>query len=295
MFSSPNKTKKKRLYLIDGYAMLYRAHFEMIRNPLINSKGMHTSALFGFINQIMKLINNEKPDLMIAAFDSPKKTFRHEKYPEYKATREKMPDEMIGQLPYLWKILQSMDIPTLEEPGFEADDIIGALTLKTQEFGQDEPIMIISSDKDFIQLQKFKNVKQWSPIQKKAVKADHARTYLFEHICRGDPGDGIPNILSKDDAFTDKSSRQSPLRQSVIEFYMENADIEGMNMPMEVFRNFQRNKTLIDLNEIPEHIYNSIISKFNEQKPAHRMKVLNYLINKRCKNLIEVVEEFYNG
>ena len=76
---------------------------------------------------------------------------------------------------------------------------------------------------------------------------------------------------------------------------MENADIEGMNMPMEVFRNFQRNKTLIDLNEIPEHIYNSIISKFNEQKPAHRMKVLNYLINKRCKNLIEVVEEFYNG
>ena len=100
----PNKTKKKRLYLIDGYAMLYRAHFAMIRNPLINSKGMHTSALFGFINQIMKLINNEKPDLMIAAFDSSKKTFRHEKYPEYKATREKMPDEMIVQLPYLWKI-----------------------------------------------------------------------------------------------------------------------------------------------------------------------------------------------
>ena len=79
-----NNKENKRLYLIDGYAMLYRAHFAMIRNPLINSKGMHTSALFGFVNQIMKLINNEKPDLMIAAFDSPQKTFRHERYPEYK-------------------------------------------------------------------------------------------------------------------------------------------------------------------------------------------------------------------
>ncbi len=146
----PNKTKKKRLYLIDGYAMLYRAHFAMIRNPLINSKGMHTSALFGFINQIMKLINNEKPDLMIAAFDSSKKTFRHEKYPEYKATREKMPDEMIGQLPYLWKILKSMDIPTLEEPGFEADDIIGTLATKAS---RDElEVFIVSGDKDFMQL-----------------------------------------------------------------------------------------------------------------------------------------------
>ena len=98
----------------------------------------------------MKLINNEKPDLMIAAFDSSKKTFRHEKYPEYKATREKMPDEMIGQLPYLWKILQSMDIPTLEEPGFEADDIIG--TLATKASCDELEVFIVSGDKDFMQL-----------------------------------------------------------------------------------------------------------------------------------------------
>ena len=97
-----NKTKNKRLYLIDGYAMLYRSHFALIRNPLINSKGMHTSALFGFINQMMKLINKDKPDLMVAAFDSSKKTFRHEKYPEYKATREKMPEEMVAQLTFIF-------------------------------------------------------------------------------------------------------------------------------------------------------------------------------------------------
>lgn len=232
-----------------------------------------------------------------------KRSWRYDHFPNYKAHRKGNRDNDSMDWNEIFRVLnmvreeikENLPYKVLQFDNCEADDIIGALTYNSQEFGQDEPIMIISSDKDFIQLQKFKNVKQWSPIQKKAVKADHARTYLFEHICRGDPGDGIPNILSKDDAFTDKSSRQSPLRQSVIEFYMENADIEGMNMPMEVFRNFQRNKTLIDLNEIPEHIYNSIVTNFNEQKPAHRMKVLNYLINKRCKNLIEVVEEFYNG
>ena len=145
-----NKIKNKRLYLIDGYAMLYRSHFALIRNPLINSKGMHTSALFGFINQIMKLINKDKPDLMVAAFDTSKKTFRHEKYAEYKATREKMPEEMIAQLPYLWKILKSMGIPTLEQPGFEADDIIGTLSKMASK--EDLDVFIVSGDKDFMQL-----------------------------------------------------------------------------------------------------------------------------------------------
>ena len=85
----PNNKENKRLYLIDGYAMLYRAHFAMIRNPLINSKGMHTSALFGFVNQIMKLINTEKPDLMIAAFDSPQKPFDMKDIPNIKPLEKK--------------------------------------------------------------------------------------------------------------------------------------------------------------------------------------------------------------
>ncbi|MDP6339602.1 MAG: DNA polymerase I [Candidatus Marinimicrobia bacterium] len=147
---SDNKSTRKRLFLIDGYAMLYRAHFAMIRNPLINSKGMHTSALFGFINQVLKLLRQEKPDYLIAAFDSSKKTFRHERYPEYKATREKMPEEMREQLPYLWKLLEAMRIPTLEEPGYEADDIIGTLAKRANE--NDLDTYIVSGDKDFMQL-----------------------------------------------------------------------------------------------------------------------------------------------
>ena len=147
---SNKKSTRKRIFLIDGYAMLYRAHFAMIRNPLINSKGMHTSALFGFINQVLKLIRQEKPDYLMAAFDSSKKTFRHELYPEYKATREKMPEEMQYQLPYLWKLLKAMRIPTLEEPGFEADDIIGTLAKQADESELD--VYIVSGDKDFMQL-----------------------------------------------------------------------------------------------------------------------------------------------
>ena len=268
---------------------------ELIRHMILNSIRMYN------------LRYRKEFGQMVICADG-KRSWRYEYYPNYKAHRKGNRDKSSMNWSEIFRVLdmvreeikENLPYKVLQFNDCEADDIIGALTYNSQEFGQGEPIMIISSDKDFIQLQKFNNVKQFSPIQKKFLPAKqdkkfNPRTFLFEHICRGDSGDGIPNILSKDDAFTDKSSRQSPLRQSVLEFYMENCDVEGMNMPTEVFRNFQRNKTLIDLNEIPRHIYNNIVNKYNEQKPAHRMKVLNYLITKRCRNLIEVVEEFYNG
>ncbi|MFQ6611486.1 MAG: DNA polymerase I [Fidelibacterota bacterium] len=144
------KSTHKRIFLIDGYALLYRAHFAMIRNPLITSYGLHTSALFGFTNQVLKLLRTEKPDYLMAAFDSSEKTFRHKKYPEYKATREKMPEEMRAQLPYLWKLMEALRIPTFEKPGFEADDIIGTMARHAAQKGLD--VYIVSGDKDFMQL-----------------------------------------------------------------------------------------------------------------------------------------------
>lgn len=140
----------KRLFIIDGYAVLYRAHFALIRNPLISSQGLHTSALFGFVNQVFRLLRTEKPDYLIAAFDSSEKTFRHEKYPAYKATREKMPDELRAQLPYLWQLLEALQIPVLEQPGYEADDIIGTLAKKYS--APELEVYIVSGDKDFMQL-----------------------------------------------------------------------------------------------------------------------------------------------
>ena len=192
------------------------------------------------------------------------------------------------------EIQENLPYKVLHMEGCEADDIIGALAIRTQEFGQGEPVMIVSSDKDFIQLQKYNNVKQWSPIQKKAVTDKSPRNYLFNHIMRGDAGDGIPNVLSKDDTFM-SGGKQTPLRQTRIDEWLENSDDLKAAMPEDLYRNYQRNKTLIDLNEIPQHIQESIINKYDDQKLPMKMKVLNYLIKKRCTNLIECVEEFYNA
>ncbi len=141
---------RKRLFLIDGYAMVYRAHFAMIRNPLITSDGRHTSALFGFVNSIFKILRDEEPDYLVAVFDAKEKTFRHEMYPEYKATREKMPDELQDQLPDLWRLIDTFNIPRMVMPGYEADDIIGALAVSAKEQGIES--YIVSGDKDFMQL-----------------------------------------------------------------------------------------------------------------------------------------------
>ena len=143
-------SKRKNLFLIDGYAMLYRSHFAFIRNPLMTRQGLPTSALFGFSNQILNLVKKENPDYIAAVFDTAKKTFRHEKFPEYKATREKMPDELREQLPHLWNLLNAMQITTLSKPGYEADDIIGTLAKWGTEHKLD--VYIVSGDKDFMQL-----------------------------------------------------------------------------------------------------------------------------------------------
>lgn len=145
-----SSSSKKRLFLIDGYALVYRAHFAMIRNPLITSDGRHTSALYGFVNSMFKLLRDENPDYLAVVFDAKEKTFRHEMYPEYKATREKMPDELRNQLPDLWKLIDAMNIPQLEMEGYEADDVIGSLASKAKEKRMET--YIVSGDKDFLQL-----------------------------------------------------------------------------------------------------------------------------------------------
>ena len=147
---SSTQTARERLFIIDGYALLFRAHFALIRNPLITSYGLNTSALFGFVNQILKLIRDEEPDYFACAFDSKGKTFRHDMYKEYKANRPPMPEELQLQLPHLWEIMEAMNIPVLKKRGVEADDIIGTLAINAKKNGLDT--FIVSGDKDFMQL-----------------------------------------------------------------------------------------------------------------------------------------------
>ena len=104
------KSGRKSLFIIDGFAILYRSHFALIRNPLITSYGLHTGAIFGFYNQIQKILRSEIPDYIVCVFDSKEKTFRHKRYPAYKANRPGMPVELQDQIPHLWELLDGMNI-----------------------------------------------------------------------------------------------------------------------------------------------------------------------------------------
>ena len=140
----------KKLILIDGTALAYRSFYAFIRNPLINSKGEDTSAPFGFTRALLELKRAHQPDYLAVAMDPGGKTFRHEKFPEYKATRERMPEEMRAQLSRIREVLDALQVPVVERKGFEADDVIGTLATSGADAGLD--VVILTGDKDFMQL-----------------------------------------------------------------------------------------------------------------------------------------------
>jgi release factor-specific protein-(glutamine-N5) methyltransferase len=140
----------KRLFLIDGHALAYRSYFAFIRNPLINTKGENTSAVFGFSSALLKIIREHKPDYLAVVFDTSKPTFRHRMYPKYKSTRAKMPDPMREQMPRIQQIVKAMNIPVLEREGYEADDIMASLARQAENLGMD--VVLVTGDKDLLQL-----------------------------------------------------------------------------------------------------------------------------------------------
>lgn len=140
----------KRLFLIDGSALYYRSYFAFIRNPLINSRGENTSAVFGFALYLMKIVFEEKPDYLGVVFDTKAPTFRHEMYEPYKATREKMPEEMAAQFPHIIDLVKAFQIPQLELDGFEADDIIATLARRAEGMGIET--YMATADKDMMQV-----------------------------------------------------------------------------------------------------------------------------------------------
>jgi len=139
-----------RLFLVDGTALAYRSHFAFIQNPLTTSKGEPTSAVFGYYMAIQRIVRQERPDSMVVAFDRREPTFRKKRYPEYKATREKAPDDLIAQFPVIKELTEALGIPVLELAGFEADDIIGTAAVRGEKAGFE--VLIVSGDKDMMQL-----------------------------------------------------------------------------------------------------------------------------------------------
>jgi len=259
---------------------------DLIRHMILNSIRMYN-----------KKFRDEYGQVVIAC-DA--RTWRRDYFPNYKFKRRENRDESSADWDEIFRIInqvrdeirQNFPYKVIHIDGCEADDIIGTLAYETQEFGKNEPMMIVSSDKDFVQLHKFSNVKQFSPMQKKAVVEKNPRQYLFEHILKGDSGDGVPNTLSPDNTFVD-GIRQSPVTKKKIDEWLKNAEDLESFMDENTYRNYVRNKNLIDLSCTPSHLKEAIINTFEEDPVGIKRNVLNYLIKKRCKMLIECVEEFY--
>lgn len=193
----------ERFFLLDGMAIAYRAYFAFISRPLINSKGMNTSAIVGFVSTLDKILSEERPEHIAVAFDTPTPTFRHVRYPAYKATREKMPDDMVEQLPWLKRIVQAYNIPMLELPGWEADDVIGTLAHRAE--SEHMLCCLVTPDKDYMQLvtdrvrlyRPGKRADAWDVIdavgvhEKFGVRPDQVIDVLG---LMGDQSDNIPGV-----------------------------------------------------------------------------------------------------
>jgi DNA polymerase I len=141
---------KPRLFLLDGAAVAYRSYFAFIKNPRMTSQGLNTSAVFGFVNTLLMILEKQKPEYFAIAFDTREPTFRHKMYKEYKANREEMPEDLAKSFPYIHKMVKALNVPVLVKPGYEADDLIGTLVTRAKKEKLDS--VIVSGDKDFMQL-----------------------------------------------------------------------------------------------------------------------------------------------
>ena len=256
---------------------------DMVRHMILNSLRMYRQSFF------------EEYGELVICYDS-KHYWRRDYYPEYKASRKKTRDSSGHDWDDIFEFLNMMkqeikdNFPykVLEVYGAEADDIIATLCHEL-EFDNGKTL-ILSGDKDFVQLQKYRNVTQYSPITKKFVNGIDPHQYLYEHILRGDTGDGVPNVLSPDNTFVD-GLRQKPLSKKKVEEWA-GPMCEQMLPNDEVRRNYQRNEKLIDLTESPEELFLECIKAYNDAPEGDRSKLLNYFIQKRLSNLTESIGEF---
>ncbi|MHA8072970.1 DNA polymerase I [Aquirufa sp. HETE-40SA] len=152
----------KKLFLFDAMALIYRAHFAFAKTPRISSKGINTSAVFGFANTILEVINKEKPDYLGVAFDTPKPTFRHVEYTPYKAQRQEQPEDITIAIPYVKRLVEAMDIPLLILDGYEADDVIGTIAKKAVRANPNIEVFMMTPDKDYGQLVE-ERIKMYKP------------------------------------------------------------------------------------------------------------------------------------
>ena len=241
----------------------------------------------------IKQFKNEYGEVVLCCDN--RKYWRKEYFPFYKAGRKKAREksdldwhlifDMLAK--FKQELRETFPYKVVDVEGAEADDIIGTLVPL---YAPHQKILILSSDGDFLQLQRYgSNVKQYNPSMKKYVKSENPAVELKEKIIRGDKGDGIPNIFSPSDCFV-RDLRQKAITKNVIEKYL-NEDVDKWESE-EARIGFSRNQTLIDLTNIPSELKDKIINTYDTVPVASRSGLLNYFIEKKLKNLMDVIEEF---
>ena len=255
----------------------------MVRHMILNS-----------LRNYRQMFSEEYGEFIIC-YDS-KHYWSRDVFPEYKAGRKKSRetsshdwDDIFNFLnAFKQEMIDYMPYKVLEVYGAEADDIIATLC---HEFEYDHgKTLILSGDKDFIQLQKYKNVTQYSAITKKFIGGDDPQRFLAAHILRGDSSDGIPNVLSPDNTFVD-GLRQRPLSKRKVATWIDN-EIEDSLPNDEALRNYQRNEKLIDLSKSPNNLFTDIIKEYQNTPEGDRSKLLNYFIEKRLNEHLENIGDF---
>ena len=255
----------------------------IVRHMILNSLRMYRQSYFKEFGEL------------VICYDS-KNYWRREYFPEYKAGRRKSRETSSHDWNDIFECLnaikseirENFPYKVLEVYGAEADDIIASLCGEL-EFDNGKTL-ILSGDKDFIQLHRFKNVKQYSPITKKFINGEDPTEYLYQHILKGDSSDGVPNVLSPDNTFVD-GLRQRPLSKKKISEWAGPL-CEQVLPNDELKRNYQRNKKLIDLQETPKELHLECIRTYQDAPEGDRSKLLNYFIKNRLNDLMENIGDF---
>jgi hypothetical protein len=256
----------------------------MVRHMILNS-----------LRSYRTKFSSEFGEMVIACDNT--NIWRKQMFPYYKANRKKNQDTSEMDWKAIFECMNKIrselkeyfPYKVIDIESAEADDVIGTLV---EEFGTPiggEPILILSGDKDFIQLHTYANVKQYDPTRKKWITHDNPERYLEEHILKGDSGDGVPNVLSSDNCFV-VGERQKPLTQKKIDSLIE-LGLAG-KFDHQYHNNYVRNLKLIDLSYTPDYIHTKVMESFNSQNGKDRSKLMNYFIANRLKNLTEHISEF---
>lgn len=254
----------------------------MVRHMVLNSIRAYRSRFFSEFGEIVIACDN-------------KNYWRRKLFPYYKANRKKNIEKSELDWASIFECMNKIraelkeffPYKVIDVETAEADDIIATLTKMV--IGTGEKVLILSGDKDFIQLHKYPHVTQYDPVRKKNITNDNPERYLEEHILKGDSGDGIPNILSSDNCFV-VGERQKPMTQKKIDAFIELGIIGKFDHPN--FRNYVRNDTLINLDRIPEEVSVKIQESYIDQKDKDRSKLFDYFMTNKLKLLTEHLGEF---